>query len=354
MDPETPPAPNDAPAAPAPAAAPRTGRVWPDWRVWAPLALALAALASSALLWDQLDDARRQLALQSAESGQLALEAKTLSRDAQAVAREALARFAVLEARVNEVALQRGQLEELIQSMSRSRDENLVVDIDSAVRLAQQQSVLTGSVEPLLAALRSASQRVARAAQPRLNALQRAIERDIEMIRAAKVADIPAQLVKLDELVRLVDGLPTVNAAASAQTGMDMPPERASRPQELPPWWQRLLGGALDEARGLVRVSRIENPEAALLAPEHAFFLRENLKLKLLNARLGLIARHSEAVQADLDAAAQALARYFDANSRKTQLASSALKQVQGQLKTLELPRVDNTLTALAVAAAGR
>ncbi len=352
MNPETAPAPIDAPVALA--AVQRAGRSWTDWRLWSPLALALAALISSALLWDRLDDARRQLALQSAESGQLALEAKTLSRDAQAVAREAAARFAVLEARVNEVALQRSQLEELIQSMSRSRDENLVVDIESAVRLAQQQSVLTGSVEPLLAALRSASQRVARAAQPRLNALQRAVERDIELIRAAKVADIPAQLVKLDELVRLVDSLPTVNGPASALAGTEAPQERARQAQEPPPWWQRLLVGAVNQARSLVRVSRIENPEAALLAPEHAFFLRENLKLKLLNARLGLIARQSEAVQADLDAAAQALAKYFDTSSRKTQLAASILQQVQRQLKTLELPRVDNTLTALAVAAAGR
>ncbi len=352
MNQESPPPPHD--TLPEGAAAQQRARSWPDGWVWASLALALAALASSLVLWDRLDDARRQLALQSAASGTVALEAKTLSRDAQAVAREAAARFAVLEARVNEVALQRGQLEELIQSMSRSRDENLVVDIESAVRLAQQQSVLTGSVEPLLATLRSASQRVARAAQPRLNALQRAIERDIELIRAAKVADIPAQLVKLDELVRMVDGLPTVNGPANVPASIDAAPPRVSKPPDPPPWWQRLVGGAIDEVRGLVRVSRIENPEAALLSPEHAFFLRENLKLKLLNVRLGLITRQSEAVQADLGAAAQALAKYFDTSSRKTQLAASALQQVQGQLKTLELPRVDNTLTALAVAAAGR
>ena len=336
--------------APAPVELAALQRAGLDWRFWAPMVLAAMALGVGVSLWDRLNDAQRELARQSAETNALVLEARTLSRDAQAQAREAIARLTVLELRVNEVALQRSQLEELIQSMARARDENMVVDIESAVRLAQQQSVLTGSVEPMLAALRSASQRVARAAQPRLNALQRAIERDIDMIRAAKVADIPAQLVKLDELVRLVDGLPIANAPLPVIA----PPGERPRAQGEPAWWQLLLQGAIDEARGLIRVSRIENPEASLLAPEQAFFLRENLKLKLLNARLGLIARQSESVQADLGASAQALAKYFDGSSRKTQIAISALQQAQSQLKTLELPRVDNTLTALAVAAAGR
>jgi uroporphyrin-3 C-methyltransferase len=109
-----------------------------------------------------------------------------------------------------------------------------------------------------------------------------------------------------------------------------------------------------EEMRKLVRVSRIENPEAALLSPEQSFFLRENLKLKLLNARLGLLSRQIESVRSDLAAASLAMGRYFDTSSRKTQTASALLLQVRGQLKALELPRVDDTLAALATAAAGR
>lgn len=325
-------------------------RPWPAW--FLPLVLVVAALAllSSLLLWQKLSSVQRELARQSADSGTVAIEARTTSRDAQELTRDTAARLAVLEVRVNEVALQRSQLEELIQSMSRSRDENLVVDIEAAVRLAQQQAILTGSVEPMLAALRSASQRVGRAAQPRLNSLQRAIERDIERIHSAKLTDIPAMLVKLDELVRLVDELPLANAAIS----IELAKER-TRPPALPQaWWDRLWRSSLAELQGLVRVSRIDHPEASLLAPEQSFFLRENLKLVLLNARLGLISRHGDAVQADLDAAAAALLKYFDVSSRKTQAVTSALGQIRGQVRSLELPRIDGTLTALAVAAAGR
>ena len=319
--------------------------------LWAVVGVALVALLVSGLLWQKLASIQEQLARQSADAGAQATEARATARQAQELAMETAAKLAVTEARLSEVSLQRSQLEELMQSLSRSRDENLVVDIESAVRLAQQQAQLTGSLEPLLAALKSAEMRVTRAAQPRLTPLQRAISRDVARVKATALADTPALLVKLDELVLLADELPVANA---------MPTPHANEPLKRKPeetvanWWVRMGLLVREEVRGLVRVSRIEDPDAALLSPEQSFFLRENLKLKLLNARLGLLSRQIDSVRSDLGAASVSLGRYFDASSRKTQTASAQLQQVRGQLKALELPRVDDTLAALATAAAGR
>jgi uroporphyrin-3 C-methyltransferase len=248
------------------------------------------------------------------------------------------------------VALQRGQLDELIQSMSRSRDENLVVDIDSALRLAQQQAQLTGSVEPLLAALKSAEQRITRAAQPRLGPLQRAVSRDIDRVKASTVSDTPTMLIKLDELVHLTDTLALANAVLPLHNADKLP---MAAPARVVTWWQNAWQVFLSEARGLVRVSRIETPDAALLSPEHSFFLRENLKLKLLNARLGLLARQIDSAKADLTDAEAVVTTYFDAGSRRTQGALQLLRQVKDQMRTLQVPRIDETLAALATAAVG-
>jgi len=309
------------------------------------------ALLVSGLLWQKLSTIQELLARQSAQSAAQAVEAQSAAKQAQELARETAARVAVYEARLSEVALQRSQLEELMQSLSRSRDENMVVDIESAVRLAQQQTQLSGSVEPLLAALKSAEQRIVRAAQPRLTPLQRAIGRDINRVRSAAVSDTPDLLVKIDELVRLADELVLANAVAAAKQLVLVKRPHANI---VVSWWERSLQVLGDEARGLLRVSRIEQPEAALLSPEQSFFLRENFKLKLLNARLGLLARQIESARSDVSAASLSLNRYFDSNSRKTQIAAGLLQQVQVQMKTLQLPRVDETLAALATAAAGR
>lgn len=346
------------PPAAAPAGARRAG-------LYLASAVALAALVSSSLLWQKLGTIQEQLARQSQDTGTQAIEARTLARQAQEQVAEASARLTVAETRLSEVALQRRQFEELMQSLSRSRDENLVVDIDSAIRVAQQQAQLTGSLEPLVAALKSAQQRIERAAQPRLAPVQRAIAHDLEQLGSARVNDTAGLLARIDDLVRQVDDLPVLNAVAQAASARRMnarTPSGASAdsstPQADTPWWRSALQRSWevlrDEARGLVRVSRIDQPEAVLLAPEHVFFLRENLKLKLLNARLGVLARQYEAARNDLNGATAALNKYFDPASRRTQNAATVLQQAQAHMKAAELPRLDETLSALATAAAGR
>lgn len=350
-----------APAAPT-IAAPAAG----SWPLALATVLALAGLVSSALLWQKLTNIQEQLARQSADSSASASEARTIARQSEDLVRETAARLTVTEARVSEVALQRSQLEELMQSLSRSRDENLVVDIESGLRLAQQQAQLTGSLEPLVATLKSAHQRIERAAQPRLAPVQRAIERDLDRLQRASVTDTAGLLGALDDLSRQVDEVPVLNAVATASamrrpelslSGTDAAKTKALTVPLLP-WWQapfqHLWVAVRDEARGLVRVGRIDQPEAVLLAPEQVFFLRENLKLKLLNARLGVLARQFEAARADMVSATTALNKYFDPTSRRTQNFATLLQQTQNYLKTADLPRLDETYAALNTAAAGR
>ena len=351
------------PLAPAAAPAPAAGRGGAVTLLLG--AVATAALISSGLLWQKLSSIQEQLARQSADAGSQAIEARTMARQAEELVRDTAARLSVAEARVSEVALQRSQLEELMQSLSRSRDENLVVDIESAIRLALQQAQLTGSLEPLVAALKSADQRIERAAQPRLAPVQRAIGRDLDRLTRATVTDTAGLLARLDDLVRQVDDLPVLNAVAQAAATRRLaaaatpaPGATAPAPTDGMAWWQAALQRSWevvrDEARGLVRVSRIDQPEAILLAPEQTFFLRENLKLKLLNARMGLLARQFESARADLSAATVALNKYFDPASRRTQNAASTLQTAQASIKAAEQPRLDETLSALATAAAGR
>jgi uroporphyrin-3 C-methyltransferase len=107
-----------------------------------------------------------------------------LARQAELTSREAAAKLALLEARVAETTLQRSQLEELIQSLARSRDENVLADVDAAIRVAMQQSAITGSAEPLVLTLKQADERLARFNQPRLERVRRAVAQDLERARA--------------------------------------------------------------------------------------------------------------------------------------------------------------------------
>lgn len=358
-----------------------------SWMSVLALVVAALSLVLAGLIWQKLGFTQQELARRSQDSTEQAVEVRTVAKQAEALTQELQARLAVAEIKLSEVTLQRSQLEELMLALSRSRDDNLVQDIESALRLGFQQTQLTGSVQPLVSALQAADQRIARAAQPRLNPVQRAIQRDIERIRGAALTDVPTLVLRVDELARQVDDWPVQNdvgvktasnkarpalIAAPGKAAVRPPaakaeapyPEEPSQPVQDTGWsrasqawssfWQRVWTDVTQSGRELVRVSRIDRPEAALLAPEQAFFLRENIKLRLLNARLGLLSRQLNAVEADLKSTEAALGRYFDTTAPQVMAAQKTLGQLRTELSTVELPRPDESLAALAAAAGGR
>jgi uroporphyrin-III C-methyltransferase len=363
--------PAPAPALPVPAVPP-AGPVGTGRSLVLPIgAFVLAALsvASLSLVWStqqRVKTLEQELVRRQQSSQDQSTEARLLARQAHDAAADAAAKLALVEARVAESALQRTQVEELIQSLSRSRDENVLADVEAAVRVAQQQAAITGSAEPLVAALRQADERLARYNQPRLERVRRAVAKDLDRARAVTVADVPGLSIKLDEVVRQIDELPmlvtperrsavpaskpTLAAAASAPAaggGADWLTVVRNA-------WQHAAGEVWAEVRSLVRVTRIDQPEAMLVAPEQAYFLRENLKLRLLNARLSLLSRQFDQAQGDLQQAQASLERYFDRQSRRVTATAELLRQVAAQTRHVALPRPDDTLAALAAASAGR
>jgi uroporphyrin-3 C-methyltransferase len=342
------------------------------------LAVTLVAIAALVFAWradQRVRSSERELVRRQQESTQVVAEANLLARQAQENARDAVAKAALLEARLNEVSLQRSQLEELIQSVARSRDDNLVADIEADLRAAMQQSALTGSAEPLVMALKQGEERLLRANQPRLEPLRRAIAKDLERAKATSVADVATLSIKLDEAVRMMDELPLLSEAAprrdasrtrAPEAAASAPAEAASAaqaaseptgvwlPRELSRIGRLVADSIWSEARALVRITRIDQPEAMLVAPEQAFFLKENLKLRLLNARLALLARQTDSAQGDLRWVTGAIERYFDRSSKRTQTALELLRQVSVQARQAGVPRADDTFAALAAAGGSR
>ena len=352
---------------------------------WALALLVVLSVGALGLAWNtqhRLKRAELEIVKRQEDSGAQAAEARLLARQSESAARETAAKVALLEARVAETSLQRSQLEELIQSLSRSRDENVLSDVDAALRLALQQSAITGSAEPLLSALRQADERLARYQQPRMDRVRRAVLQDLDRVKAAGTVDVQSLAIRIDETVRAIDDLPLLAAidrrgaqrdaasrtagdrasdtgSSASSSGAAAPARAASAAGGPGPQWldarlRSMLHQVWTEVRDLVRVTRVDEPEAALLAPEQAFFLRENLKLRLLNARLALLSRQFDTLQADLRDAQGSLDRYIDKGSRREELAREQLRQVAQQARQVTVPRPDAALAALATAVAGR
>lgn len=247
------------------------------------------------------------------------------------------------DARLAEIQAQSAAVQALYQDLAGSRDESGVLEAEQAIALAGQQLQLAGNVPAAIVALRSAEARLARVDRPQLLPLRKALAADLERLTALPVVDLAAVNARLEQVLLTIDNLPLA---------MDMrPPETREKPAEAAqlPWWERTVAEIWQELKGLVRIQRFDRDEAMLLAPGQSFFLRENLKLRLLNARLALFSRDQATFRGELKAALEMLGRLFDVRDKGVDAAQATLRQLLATEIVIALPDLNETQAALRV-----
>lgn len=314
-------------ASTAPAAAHPVMQPAPHTRhAWLSPALFLAVVAVLAVMgvaWNTLDRLQAmelQLARRIGEFDAVGREARTAARDANAILSDLTARLSALENRAQDAQSQQLALAAMYEELARSQDERVVADIEQTLLLAQQQLRLAGNVRAALIALEAAEARLARLGKPQFSNLQEAIGRDIARLKLLPAADVVGINARLDVLVQNVDKLKLDTDPA--------PAEPSARPSAAGDRWQRLWQETWIELKQLVRVRRVDKTDVALVAPEQAWFLRENLKLRLLAARLAMLNRDEESFRNDLAIAQDWVQRHFNPQDALTQSMLASLREL--------------------------
>ena len=272
-------------------------------------------------------------------------EAKLLAKQAQETMREAQAKIAVIEGKLAESQSQQLALESLYQELSRNRDEWALAEIEQVLTIAAQQLQLSSNVRAALLALQLAESRLARSDRPQFIPVRKAIARDIERLRAVPLIDVAGVTLKLDGLVAAVDALPLAYDERTADPSKA--PKPAARTEATEGFLQRFGSEVWDELKSLIRIRSVDAPEPPLLAPSQAYFLRENLKLRLLNARLALAMRDEAGFREDLRVAQAWVNRYFDARSKSGAAFALQVRQLGTTSFTFELPTLAGSLEAV-------
>jgi len=223
---------------------------------------------------------------------------------------------------------------------------------------ASQQLQLAGNVTGALIALQNADRSLSRSDKPQFITIRRAIARDIDKLKALPQVDQAGIALRLDNVISQIDNLPLladekpaepiapsrVNAPAGAAKGaVNGALKGSSEPaptlgRRVVETWRNWSHEMWDDMRQLIRVRTVDTPEALMLSPSEAYFVRENLKLRLLNARLALLSRNEGTFRDDLGSAQEMLARYFDTKARSTLTVQALLRQVQANNVTIEVP----------------
>ena len=263
-------------------------------------------------------------------------------RDVQDNLRDAQAKISLLENRLAESQTQQAALEALYRELAPARDEWALTEIEQVLMLASQQLQIAGNVSGALAALQLADTKLQRLDRPQFVPLRRALARDMERLRAVPYVDVAGISLRLDQAIAAVDVLPLALEER-------LPMAAAEKPPENEPAWRRFLREAWQDVRQLVRVENIDKPEAPLLTPSQQFFLRQNLKLRLLAARFDLLFRDQANFRADLGAAEAWLKKYFDTRVQSVQQMVTLLSEVKKTEMGAELPGLAASLDAVRV-----
>ena len=308
------------------------------------LLLALAAAGFSA--WQAYGSRKLgahlelELVKKLAEIETIGDDSRRLSTGARDVARDVEARLGQIEARLVGIQNQRLAFDSLYQELSLSRDEWTLAEVEQILLVASQQLQLASNVKAALIALEAADARLAKSDRPQLTQLRRVVAEDIDRLRASPFVDATGISLKLERIIASIDEMPL---AVATRPVVISDAESRSTTND----WRSMIAEVWADVRGLVRIERVDSQIAPLLAPDQAFFLRENVKLRLLGARLALLARDEISYKADLAAAAEWLTRYYDGNAKSVASSVETLDQLRQSDIRIELPNVGASLDAV-------
>ncbi len=289
------------------------------------------------------------------------VETKNLASSTQEAVKELQGKVAMLEAKQGETQNQQLALAQLYQDLSKNRDDWALAEIEQVLSTAAQQLQLSGNVHGALIALQNADRSLARIDKPQFVAIRRAIAKDIDKLKSLPSVDLTGITLRLDSIIGQVDKLPLL-ADEKPVVSAVQPKSAPSSPQEedagavrgaaagmAAEWWRSAQNRwhswsseMWGELRQLIRVRSVEEPDALLVSPRQAYFIRENLKLRLLNARLALLSRNEATFRSDIVAAQDAISKYFDTRAKQTQTVQAILKQVQGSDLVIEMPTLES------------
>ncbi len=290
-----------------------------------------AVRAQEGALGEQRDMlARQQAAMDEAKANYQRQEQQLAEENVNLQEREAELRAAVADVH---------------RRVGRSGTQWMIAEAEYLLRIANDRLILARDTDSARVALGLADQRLRDTKDPGWAGVREQIARDIASLSTFEAPDSAGISARLAALIEQIPQLKIASATIGPERTL---PEHAARdPGERN--WETLLEDVWAGFKDSVRIRERDKPVQAMLAPEHQFFLYENLKLHLEAARLGL-ARGDQALFRDnLAIAADWLDRYFEPDSGGASAIGTAIAEMREIDIRPPVPDVSQSLRALQV-----
>ncbi|MDT0634634.1 uroporphyrinogen-III C-methyltransferase [Spectribacter hydrogenooxidans] len=248
--------------------------------------------------------------------------------------------IAELQQGLDDTRVQMGELIERIEGGTRRWK---LLEIESLLAAANERLLLHRDAAGARRALELASRHIGNLGDPRLFDIREQVVDEIAALNALPDPDIEGMALTLSSLVEQVPDLVLKSEVPQNYEAEGPGPDALIDA----PGWQHFVDSLGTALEGMFTIRRSDEPHQPLMPPDEAYFLHQNLTLKLQSARLALLQRQGEVYRQNLDSARKWLQTYFDTDAAGV---AGALEQLNGISKAgidWQAPDISASLVAM-------
>ncbi len=305
-----------------------------DWRATDDVQVnnALARLESD------LSQSRSTLAALQVEVGQL--PRNDYGSDIDALQRNFDERLRLLDSLPARMSAIENSVAALAGISAGARETFLLAEAEYYLQIANAQLQLANNPQLASLALSMADERVIQLSNPALIDVRRALADELAALDVLVKPDIEGATLTLASLARVVESLPLASATTSKKAALEELDAEASGVD-------RAWASMKDAMSGLIKVTPPDQDKLALLSPDAAYFLRNNIALQLQTARLALLRGEQAIFEQTLDDTSALLGEYFDGNSAQVISAQQTIAEIRDKVFTISMPDISKSLRLL-------
>lgn len=227
------------------------------------------------------------------------------------------------------------------RQLGKTRGDWLLADAEYLLTVANQRLQLVGDVNTTRQALEAADQRLRESGDAAVFKVREQIAKELSLLNSAIVPDIVGLYAQIQQLQDTVENLAVFLPHAGKAPEI---PEKSNN--DLSEHGHEILQQVAKQLEGYVVLRHTDQPVNAVLTPEEAHFIKQQLKVRLEMIQIALVQQNDALFSSSIADAKQWLKKNF-AENQQTEAFAAELDKLAGVQIRSQYPDVSASLKLL-------
>jgi uroporphyrin-3 C-methyltransferase len=263
-----------------------------------------------------------------------------LTEQAQGFEDGVLKKLAAMQAQQKDMT---DYIEALREKDNLLRKDWLLMEAEYLIQLANYRLLFERDINTAMVALESADARLRETGDPAILSVRKVIAEAVQSLKQIPQADLAGLSLQLSALNKNIDKLPL---AIPDPVSNQQKAEQEQVGQHVDSWTE-LPSAIWRDLKSLIVITDHDAPIEPMLAPKERFFLIENIRLQLEQARLAMLSGQAAVYQERITTTIAWIKEHFDKDAQVTVATLATLNDLAKQSIAPELPDISNTYQAI-------